>query len=179
MGSPVYRRAVRSLFKRSTRRGKGTDIDSVISRSSTENTIAETKQRAAKSRHIDELLQQDAMNKKDHAKVLMMGGSSATRDTFVKQMRMCYPNKYSLRELQGYRDEVISTLCDTVRSLLQHLIELGWDVDNYMETGLVQAIFERPSRSYHLSPEIVVGIEELWHRLQISRYGKEQVQLAY
>ena len=115
-GTPVYQRAVRSLFKRTLSRNKESEAEG-ISKSSVVGITSELKEKAVKSDSIDSTLKKDRRNLARTVNLVVMGGGNGAMDAFWASL---VGSHYSVLDVDDYRIRILSIAMESVRDLLEN-----------------------------------------------------------
>jgi hypothetical protein len=160
MGSAVYQRAVRSLFRR-TVRGRGRDVDSVKLYSTTRSMTQWKKDGAARSRNIDALLKDDARRAQKDVNVLLLSGFESGQEIIMRDIQASNPPNYTISELKCFRTKVLDTLIDTISTILEYLKEES-EIWGQIDQKHAETVFKQNTPSEEISLELEIAIASLW-----------------
>lgn len=116
--TPVYQRAVRSLFKRPLTRHKETQAKG-SSKSSIVGVKSELKEQALKSESIDSTLKKDRKNLAKTVNIAVMGGCNGAMDAFWTILNGKPCSELDDEERLLYRTRILSIALQSVRYMLE------------------------------------------------------------
>jgi hypothetical protein len=96
MSTRVYQGSFRSLYKRTLRRGKGTDLDSTKLRSATRSDLPLEFNKGRLKR----------------VRVLVMGTDDSEREAIMNQMKTVHQDEFTVEERQVYRNRICNKIID-------------------------------------------------------------------
>ena len=118
MSTAVYQKAVRSLFKRSTRRSQKLDRTFRPENSPSRPQAQEAKQGAMTSKNINTMLLEDQQRTRgSEINFALLGTSEKTITYFLSQLE----TTFGLNNRPKYRPEILTSLVESMQSLLKNL----------------------------------------------------------
>ena len=118
MGSRVYQRAVRSLFRRRGRQYEKTNRTSTMSQPVNPYLSQRFKLSNSKSKEIDAILEEDARKRRKTCKILMVGGPSSGVHVTLERMILLDRLENIPQERLSYREKIQSTVLDDLSPIL-------------------------------------------------------------
>ena len=161
MSTPVYQRAVRSLFKRSISRPKGFRSRSTKSLSLIKDGKPEREQQTLRSRDIDDMLKRDDSKARNIVKLALLGQCDDATNSFLSNVHSLTHELIDREELLKYRSQIVSIVLESVRKLLTNLEpSMGQSQETYRFAVLQQALV-----SQVVTPELASLTISLWRSI--------------
>ena len=147
MSTPVYQRAVRSLFKRSISRHKEAGDDSSTN-SSLITDRSERKEQTLKSKSIDSVLKRDQTRMASLIRVALLGQSNDASYTLWDQVWEC--SVEGSQYLLQCRPQILSMIVEIINKLLANCDIILTEA----QRSYVSTIAGEPRIRDHMSPEL-------------------------
>ena len=158
MGSRVYQRAVRSLFRRRNRPNEKANVASTKSQSINLYLTQETKDSCTKSRQIDAIIDESRKEMRKTCKILMLGGPNSGKDVVWERMKILNQGGYNRQVRLGYRDKVLSTVFDVSNLVLDECTRRGLDFVAESQRPLLETFIQQASSQHQRSSDDLLAM---------------------
>jgi len=164
----VYQKTFRSMLRRAASPATPRSLPHPA-RSLSDTAVFQLKSTAKDSAKIDWQLKQEARRMSKEVKILAMG-SRHGRSSVVKQIRLCYGEKYTEPEMEQYRRSITALAVTALIAVLDYVDMSGTGLVSKQSKAhavTVRKFAETGGPAWVITEEVANAVKTLWHNWHV------------